>query len=115
MSEHEEEAVLETEETKKTKATEGSAIIQSQTEAVEKLCQVQTRKYTRAKVPLSTVGGTELWVQMWMSSTPPLNQSQAQSSAQDGQSVCEVCGREFLDRRRLAIHKNVHLKNQKIS
>ncbi|KAI5186379.1 hypothetical protein NEHOM01_1433 [Nematocida homosporus] len=105
----EEEFLLETEETKRTKLTEGAVVLQMQTEAVDRLKILETRKFKLSKVPIITIGGSKMWVNGWIAKTAPLNQSQPLPTPESG-TTCDICQREFLDKRRLAIHKNVHLK-----
>ena len=81
-------------------------MLQLQTDAVEKLIPLKTRRFAHTKVAVTTVGGSTLWVKSWTSDSAPLNTL----SPGESSKVCSVCHREFLDRRRLAIHKNVHTK-----
>ncbi|KAI5172454.1 hypothetical protein NEFER03_1557 [Nematocida sp. LUAm3] len=106
-----EEEFIETEEIKRSRPTEGILVLQMQAEAAEKLKSVKTRHFELKKVPITTIGGSKLWTNRWTSSSPPLNTTN--SPVEKEKNICDVCSREFLDKRRLAIHKNVHLKDTK--
>lgn len=108
-----EETALEAEETnedtKRSKPTEGSAVIQQQADAVEEQRQLTSRKYSRVSAGIPTVFGGAVRVSAWASSEAPHNEKK-DSPPLDTKCICEICHREFLDKRRLAIHRNVHLK-----
>ncbi|OAG28876.1 hypothetical protein NEDG_01015 [Nematocida displodere] len=111
MSGIEEEFIAETEDTKRSKPAEGSAVLQMQTEAVEKLKAISTRAFQHTKASIATVGGSKLWVNSWCSPDAPKNQK-ATGEPIEASTTCNICQRVFLDRRRLAIHKNVHMKTE---
>lgn len=98
------------EKNKKAKISEGSYVLQMQREEIAKLQKTATRTFKRMLVPIKTVGGGEMWVWAWGSEHKPMNKSKRERSPAAISCTCEVCGRTFLDKRRLAIHKNVHLK-----
>ncbi|KAI5190765.1 hypothetical protein NECID01_1132 [Nematocida sp. AWRm77] len=105
------EIEADVEDTKKAKSTEGSAVLHMQAKAVEKLKALQTRHFTQTQLPIVTVGGAKLWVRGWSSATGPLNKAEHREREKTPK-VCNICSREFLDNRRLAIHKNVHTKEE---
>lgn len=91
------------------KPTEGSGVIQMQSEAVEKLKGIKTRRYKEAVLSVRTVGGGILEVKGWTTEEKAKSKSKKKESGYQ----CDICSREFADRRRLAIHKNVHTKAEK--
>lgn len=111
MSVAEEEFVPETEETKKAKPTEGLLVLHTQMETAKKLKQLTTRAFKLTKVPVVTVGGEKMWVLKWASNSEPHNKKDKLEQPKKD-CICDICNRSFLDRRRLAIHKNVHGKTK---
>ncbi|KAI5190390.1 hypothetical protein NEMIN01_1014 [Nematocida minor] len=99
----------ELEEKRKTegqKPTEGSAVIQMQSEAVDKLKGIVTRKYKETTLLIRTVGGAFLETKGWTTEEKPKSKKEQEETVY----ACDVCSRSFADKRRLAIHKNVHAK-----
>ncbi|KAI5180121.1 hypothetical protein NEOKW01_0450 [Nematocida sp. AWRm80] len=106
----EEETNIELEESKRARPSEGSIVLQQQMEATEALQALQTRKFTFERVPITTAGGSKLWTYQWVTKSARLNKPNEPVPVEQ---VCDICNREFADSRRLAIHKNVHLKAAK--
>jgi hypothetical protein len=98
------------ERSKRAKISEGVCVLQMQSEVVDKLRKMGTRKFKRKMTKTRTIGGRDLWVWAWETEQVPVNKSGKEKGIEREKCVCDVCGRTFLDKRRLAIHKNVHLK-----
>lgn len=91
------------------KPTEGSGVIQMQNEAIEKLKGLKTRTYKASILHVKTVGGGILEVKGWTTE----EEAKSKTKQQESGYLCDFCSREFSDRRRLAIHRNVHTKAEK--
>ncbi|EIJ87710.1 uncharacterized protein NEPG_02339 [Nematocida parisii ERTm1] len=103
------EATIEMEDKRKgegQKPTEGSAVIQMQKEAVEQLKGVSIRHYIESDVVIRTVGGSKLKLKGWSTETKPKVASEPVKPIH----TCHICDKTFVDKRRLAIHMNMHEK-----
>lgn len=86
------------------KPTEGSAVIQMQSEAVDKLKRMETRKYTESVLSIRTVGGSVLRVKGWSTEEEP--KTLGKNIKKD--YVCDICSKDLTDEKELNIHKEEH-------
>ncbi|KAH9385161.1 uncharacterized protein NEMAJ01_0057 [Nematocida major] len=99
----------ESEEKRKTegqKPTEGSAVIQMQNEAVDKLKSVTTRRYKKTTLLVRTLGGSLLEMNGWASEEKAHTKPEKTKPGH----VCAICNKSFADKRKLSAHKSVHEK-----
>ncbi|EHY64820.1 hypothetical protein NERG_02223 [Nematocida ausubeli] len=88
------------------KPTEGSAVIQMQLEAVEQLKGITVRKYIPSNIVINTVGGSKMKLKGWSTETKPNITAEPVKQMH----TCNICKKSFIDKRRLAIHMNMHEK-----
>lgn len=109
--------VLQTEKedmlVRRSRGTDFSQALISQTEAARECAKDEIRKFIRVPVEVETIDGKPLVFSMWASENKPIHRKKA-SQAEVSKEIftCESCKRSFDSARKLQAHLKCHTKDE---
>lgn len=94
----------------KKRGTEISNVIHQQNLAIKDDKEFKVRKFYKQEVLIPTHGGHPLKTEIWTTDEKPNLKRRKPSEVE--KFICEVCNKEFEERRRLLIHARCHKKKE---
>ncbi|KAM0673033.1 hypothetical protein GVAV_003524 [Gurleya vavrai] len=100
------ESQLMPEKPRKHRGTETLNVIKQQNIAVREYKDLRVRKFREEYVDVETIGGHPIRIKCWVSDEKP--QVKRPKPKEPEMIACDICGREFDERRKMLIHARSH-------